>query len=114
MNLTQETVERQALGQAIVVSPEGEVDMHESPKLRAALIEQISRKPKVVIVDLAKVSFIDSSGVATLIEALKRTRAAGLSLVLCGMNAKVKDVFEVSRLDKVFAIVVTRADALGA
>lgn len=107
MQVTQET-----LGAAAVVAPSGSVDMHESPKLRAALLFEIAKKPAVVVVDLSAVSFIDSSGVATLVEALKATRAAGSALVLCGMNAKVKDVFELARLEKVFRIVPTRQDAL--
>lgn len=112
MQVTQETLPRTASGDAVVISPSGSVDMHESPKLRAVLLAEIAKKPAVVVVDLSAVSFIDSSGVATLVEALKATRAAGAALVLCGMNAKVKDVFELARLDQVFRIVCTRREAL--
>ncbi len=112
MNLSQEIVERQAQGRAIVLCPEGEIDMHESPKLRAALSAEMAKKPALVVVDLARVTFIDSSGVATLVEAFKRAKAAGISLALCGMNANVKDVFELARLDKVFSISPSRAEAL--
>lgn len=109
MNLTRETVDK-----AVVVSPEGEVDMHESPKLRTLLLAEIAKKPSRVVVDLAKVTFMDSSGVATMVEALKKAKATGLPLLLCGMTENVKDVFELSRLDKVFTILAGRAEALGA
>ena len=112
MTLTQETVKREGKGPAAVISPEGEVDMHESPKLRAALAAETAKKPSLIIVDLGRVTFIDSSGVATLVEGLKRAKPAVLAL--CGMNAAVKDVFELSRLDKVFTIYPSRQEALSA
>lgn len=90
---------------AAVISPKGDIDMHESPKLRTAILAEAAKKPAAVIIDLTGVGFIDSSGVATLVEGLKATKAAGASLILCGMSPKVLDVFELARLDKVFKIV---------
>ena len=86
--------------------------MHESPKLRKALIAEIAKTPSVVIVDLADVSFIDSSGVATLVEAMKLAKAGGARLVLCGMRPNVLDVFALARLDKVFVLAASRTEAL--
>ena len=113
MRITTEILESTALGRAAVIAPVGEVDMHESPRLREALIEATAGRPAVVVVDLAGVTFIDSSGVATLVEAMKLAKAAGLTLVLCGMIDKVRDVFALARLDKFFRLAATRREALG-
>lgn len=114
MQVTTEILENTQLGRAAVISPDGEVDMHESPKLRAALIEAIAGGPAAIVVDLAGVTFIDSSGVATLVEAMKLAKAAGLTLVLAGMNDKVRDVFALARLENFFRLAVSRREALGA
>lgn len=113
MQVTQEILESGPKGRSAVISPEGEVDMHESPRLRAALLEAIEARPALVVVDFAKVTFIDSSGVATLVEAMKLAKAAGLPLVLCCMNEKIMDVFALARLDKFFRLADTRLEAMG-
>ncbi len=113
MQVTAEILENTALGRAAVVTPDGEVDMHESPRLRSALMDAIAGRPAAVVVDLAGVTFIDSSGVATLVEAMKLAKAAGLTLVLAGMNDKVRDVFALARLDNFFRLAGSRREALG-
>lgn len=113
MKVDHQNLTSPALGNVTVVSPAGDIDMHESPKLRKVVLEAITKKPATVLIDLAQVGFIDSSGVATLVEALKASKAGGTHLILCGMSAKVLDVFELSRLDKIFKIVPTAKDALG-
>lgn len=113
MKVEQKTVTSQKLGTVVVLNPVGDIDMHESPKLRTALLGSVAQKPNTVLIDLAQVGFIDSSGVATLVEGLKASKSGGVSLVLCGMSAKVLDVFELARLDKIFKISSSAQDALG-
>lgn len=113
MQVTTEILENTRLGRAAVVAPSGEVDMHESPRLRSALLDAIARAPAAVVVDLAGVTFIDSSGVATLVEAMKLAKAAGLTLVLAGMSENVRNVFALARLDKFFTLAASRGEALG-
>ena len=87
MQVTSETVERGPLGRAVVIAPEGEVDMHESPRLRTALLDALAGGPAAVVVDLAGVSFMDSSGVATLVEAMKLAKGnQGLAGKILGMG----------------------------
>ena len=114
MQVTSETVERGPLGRAVVIAPEGEVDRHESPRLRTALLDALAGGPAAVVVDLAGVSFMDSSGVATLVEAMKLAKAAGVPLTLCSMSGTVRDVFALARLDKFFRLAATRREALEA
>src|SRR5207253_3134823 len=66
MNVTTE-----ALPKGTLLAVEGQVDMHTSPELRTKLRETLERKSSPIVVDLTKVLFIDSSGLATLIEALQ-------------------------------------------
>lgn len=83
----------------------GEIHMDNSPQLRAALIQVCDEQPERVVVDLAGLTYIESSGIATLVEALQRTRQAGGQLVLRGLSERIMGVFRLTRLDKVFSIV---------
>ena len=105
MNVHHKIIQTKTAGSTLVISPVGDIDMHESPKLRAIVLSEMKKKPKALIVDLSQVEFIDSSGIATLVEALKASKKIGASLSLCGMSEKILDVFELARLDKVFKIV---------
>jgi anti-sigma B factor antagonist len=113
MKVEHQNLSTEKAGTVTLVTPTGDIDMHESPKLRKVVLEAIAKKPTTVLIDLAKVGFIDSSGVATLVEALKTSKSGGIQLILCGMSTKVLDVFELSRLDKIFKIVPTTKDVLG-
>lgn len=112
MQIEKRVVSTASLGQVPIVLPVGEVDMHQSPLLRKELLAQISLKPKRLVVNMNGVKFIDSSGVATLVEAMKACKGAATQLVLCAMDSRVKDVFELARLDKVFKICATEEEAL--
>jgi len=90
---------------ATVVSPVGDVDLSRSPQLRSAIQDAYRSKPSRLIVDLASVDYMDSSGVATLVEALQMSRQHGATLVLSGMKPRVRSIFEIARLDHVFTIV---------
>ncbi len=83
---------------------EGEIDLHRSPRLERSLASMIKKKPDQIVVDLAGVTFIDSSGVAVLIRALQNIQEYGGKLTLRGMNDKVRPIFEIARLDQVFVI----------
>ena len=80
------------------------------PTAAAALLEEHG----VVVIDLSHVQYMDSSGVATLVECLQRTRNAGIELHLCQLNERVLSVFQIARLDGVFSIVGTIDDAMTA
>ncbi|MFM9996076.1 MAG: STAS domain-containing protein [Phycisphaerales bacterium] len=99
---------------SIVVSPTGDVDLARSPALRGALREAQAGKPPRVVVDLSQVDYMDSSGVATLVEAYQIARRNSTKMVLCGLRDRVKSIFEIARLDTVFSITDSRDDALKA
>ncbi len=99
-------------GKVQVVSPVGDVDMSSSPQLLDHLREVQRGRPSRLVVDLSGVEYMDSSGVATLVETLKAARKDQTDLLLCGLNERVRSIFEIARLDTVFGIVPDVQSAL--
>jgi anti-sigma B factor antagonist len=95
-----------------IVAVSGEVDLYSSPRMREAILAGVSRKNPRVIVDLTKVSYMDSSGIATLVEALQLTRKHSGRLVVAGLSERVREVFELARLESVFELSPTVAAAV--
>lgn len=81
----------------------GEIDLDRSPAARKILLEAVKRG-KPVSVDLSGVSYMDSSGIASLIEAYQKAQAAKLEFTLERVGASVAKVLSLARLDKVFTI----------
>ena len=95
-----------------MVSISGDVDLYSSPQVRKVIIGLIERKAPVIMVDLQAVGYMDSSGIATLVEGLQQVGKYKGELKLFGLTAAVREVFELSRLDKVFQIYPTEDAAL--
>lgn len=93
----------------------GDIDLAHSPAMRKALLQEIKEKktPKVFL-NLEKVRYIDSSGIASLVEGLKASRDQGSRLILYGLSKTVREVMELSRLQKIFEIHDSEAQALAA
>src|SRR5437764_1205314 len=83
---------------------EREIDLHVSPRVAASLAEMIERKPQRLVVDLSRVSYIDSSGLAVLIEGMQNVEEYGGKFILAGLQENVRPIFEIARLDQVFII----------
>jgi len=90
--------------EATIVSIKGDVDLYSSPSVRKAIIALTEKKSPAILVDLQNVSYMDSSGVATLVEGLQQTGKYKGRFKLFGLGLAVREVFELSRLDKVFEI----------
>ena len=100
-------------GEVIVLSFSGDVDLEHSPRARALLLAAITRGRRL-LVDLSGVSYIDSSGVASLVEAFQASRRHGQVFALVSVNAPALRVLELARLDSVFTIYATLAEGLDA
>jgi anti-sigma B factor antagonist len=87
-----------------VLPLEGEIDLHVSPSLTAALNRMIDKKPKQLVVDLSRVAYIDSAGLAALIEGMQKVEAYGGQFALADLQETVRSIFEIARLDQVFRI----------
>jgi anti-sigma B factor antagonist len=86
-----------------VVRVSGEVDLSWSQDLRRAILDAL-KEGVGVGVDMAGVSYIDSSGIAALVEGFQNARAKGQRFALLAISAPVKSVLELARLDRVFPI----------
>lgn len=96
---------------AIVVALQGDVDLQSSPQAREVLLECVGKR-RPVLVDLSGVGYIDSSGVASLVESLQNARKAGSTLALVAVSEGALRVLQLARLDKVFTICDTVEDGL--
>ena len=86
-----------------VLSISGEVDMHESPKARKQILDCL-KSGKSLLVDLSGVSYIDSSGIASLVEGLQLSKNKQLDFGLVSISHSVNQVMQLARLDRVFTI----------
>ncbi len=89
---------------ASVISLKGDIDMYTSPDLRAGLIDAVSKTKKKLAVYLRDVTYIDSSGLAVLIDALKRCTEKSLDFFLVEPSKVVLDVVELALLSDIFTI----------
>jgi anti-sigma B factor antagonist len=87
-----------------VLPLDGEIDLHVTPRVAVSLAQITQKKPKQVIVDLARVTYIDSSGLAVLIEGMQNAEEYGGKFALSGLQENVRSIFEIARLDQVFRI----------
>ncbi len=87
-----------------VLPLDGEIDLHVSPTVTASLNMMIETKPKLLVVDLSRVTYIDSAGLAALIEGMQKVESYGGKFALAGLQETVRSIFEISRLDQVFRI----------
>ena len=84
-----------------------------SPGLRKILLESLKKAPRLVV-NMREVRYVDSSGVASLVEVLKEARITQKRLVLFGLNTAVHEVLQLTRLTTIFEIRETEEEALQA
>jgi anti-sigma B factor antagonist len=93
----------------------GDVDMNTSPDVRGGLADVFKQGEtgfKALFIDLSQVRYMDSSGIATLIEVMQTCVKRGVRLKLVDLSPPVRDVFELARLSAVFEIFPTFAEAV--
>lgn len=90
---------------ATIFDVSGDIDLANSPEMRKTLLTEMrDKKTPRVIVNLTNVRYIDSSGVASLVEGLKTSRDLGLRFILYGLSPGAREVLQLSRLLKIFEI----------
>ncbi len=94
-----------------VITPLGDIDLSKSTDLREALRPIIDSSPTKIIVDLAHVPYMDSSGIATLIEGLQLAKQSNIEFIICTVSEGVRSIIELARLDQIFTIVDSRDQA---
>ncbi len=96
-----------------VVDVVGQIDMGNSPVLRKTLLDSLQGTERVVV-NMGAVKYIDSSGIASLLEVFKEARQSKKRLVLFGLSGAVLQVLQLTRLTGVFEIRETEQQALDA
>jgi len=98
---------------ASIVVLKGDVDLESSPAAREILLKSVDGAGRV-LVDLSSVTYIDSSGVASLVEALQSAKRNGGKFALVAASDPTRRVLELARLDKVFTMYATVDEGLQA
>jgi len=103
---------RQTEGGITVIAPTGRLDVAGAPALKDAISEVVKNGPPRVVIDMEGVSFVDSTGLGSVISALKQIRGSQGDLRLAAPNQQVRVVLELTTLDRVFPYYATVEEAL--
>ncbi|MGA7547756.1 MAG: STAS domain-containing protein [Candidatus Sulfotelmatobacter sp.] len=90
------------MGESVAI--QGRITVENSGEMRTALANALRTKPATVSVDLSGVSYMDTSGLATLVEAARIAREQGTRLILGGIHDQPRYFFEITHLDRLFDI----------
>ena len=91
----------------------GEIDLHNSPDLRGALLSILSQaQPKKLVLNLSAVPYMDSSAIAVFVESLQKLRKVGGKMYLTNLQPRVKGLLEIARLDTIFVLCADEAEAM--
>jgi len=88
------------------------VSMYDNEEFKKEFSGIISKGYKNILLDLSKADYISSVVIASLIHILKQSKLQSCILKMCGLRPKVKEIFEITNLDKVFDIYQSREDAI--
>ena len=105
-------VQERKEGSIVVLA--GEIDYNQSHKLLTALNGVVEKRPPRLVIDLAAVEYMDSSGLGTLVKIFQQVNAYKGKMALVAMNDRVRSAFEITRLDQFFAVHETVDEALQA
>ena len=92
----------------------GEVDLYTAPEFKERMLQVVDAGKTRIVVDLTKATFIDSTTLGVLVGGVKRLRPSGGSLTLVSNDENISKIFEITGLDRVFAIHESREEALSA
>ena len=107
-------IERRTEGRWDVLDVAGEVDLSTAPTLRSRIEGIVDGGGRRLVVDLADVSFMDSSGLSVLVSGFKGMREAGGEMAVVCSNVAIAKIFSITGLDRGFAIHPTLGEALSA
>ncbi len=105
-------VKDKKIGDVVVLMVDGEINFNSSPDFRKAFLKVLDSKAQKVVVNLSSVAYVDSSGLATLVEAHQKLKSIGGKLRLTNLTSKVKSLFEITKLEKLFEIFSAEEEAL--
>jgi anti-sigma B factor antagonist len=95
----------------LILELSGEIDLQHSPEMRRLLRMKAAQRIPALLLDFTAVKYIDSSGLATLIEYYQSSRTYEGTIIVAGLSHRVRSIFELVRLNEVFPIYATVAEA---
>ncbi len=98
----------------VVLSLVGKIDIDSSPELKSKVLDLIEEGNKNILIDFSGVSFMNSSGLGTLINVVKEARSKEASLTIVSPTTFIKSLFKLTQLDKIFTIYDSMEEALSA
>lgn len=93
-----------------VVQPTGLLDGSKANQVRREINECLEGGAQIVLLDLKDVTFIDSSGLGSLVSALKTVRSSGAKMLICSISDQVRILFELTSMDRVFKVYANREE----
>ncbi len=103
---------RQTDSGVTVLAPSGRLDVVGAPALKEAVSEAMKNGQPRLVIDMEGVTFVDSSGLGSVVSALKQVRTSKGDLRLAAPNQQVRVVLELTTLDRVFPYFATVEEAL--
>ncbi len=92
----------------------GEIDIYTTPQFKEAVSAAIDENKPKIIINMAQVTYMDSSGFGTLLSATKRLRPLDGALYLAGCNDSIQRMLQITRLNTIFGVYTTEDEALAA
>ncbi|MEL6491078.1 MAG: STAS domain-containing protein [Cyanobacteria bacterium J06621_3] len=93
-----------------VLQPSGILDGNSANDLGNEVVRHVQEDAKIVLLDFSEVEFINSSGIGALVFALKSTKKLGAELYICSLSFQVRDIFRITKMDKLFKIFSSREE----
>jgi anti-sigma B factor antagonist len=100
------------LDKIVVLDINGEIDLYNAPEIKSKISDLMESAKNDIIINLEKVSYIDSSGIGVLISSLSNLKKTGGSLKIINVFASVRKVFELTKLTSFFDIYDSEEEAL--
>lgn len=102
----------EAAGDVVVVAVLGQLVVGNRQEFKQAVLDEVERGARRILIDFSETGYVDSSGLGALVSLNKRLREAGGELRLAALNDDMRTLFELTRLDTLFRLYGTRAEAL--
>jgi len=108
------SIQKRKTDKTLIFDIDGKIDLFSSPELRAQLLYAFHEDHQAIVLNFSGVTYIDSSGLATVIEGLQKSQKTRLKYALFGLSERVRSVFDVVKLTGAFSIHPDEATALEA
>ncbi len=107
-------INRREVGDIVIFDINGEIDLYNAPEIKEKIKDELNKNKVNVVINLDRVSYIDSSGIGVLISSLSNLKKIGGALKLINVYASVRKVFELTKLTSFFDIYDNESDAISA